>query len=324
MGYKRAGMDVVAANDIDVEMAEQYKANFTPDHYLLGSITDILDDREHWSDLDILDGSPPCSAFSTASKMRGENWGQLKHYREGQQAQILDNLYGEFARVAVNLRPPVVLAENVVGLVTGAAKGYLVEAAKYLGRNGYTPQVFKLSARRYGVSQDRARIIMVAVRDDISTEKLPIPPASPTDALTVRQVCQLCADDPVEPDAWIDPEKEPITWEAVRRTIAGEAMFDAKIRTGSILGINYGTMRRNRLDRVSNSLVATNTVYHPTEQRNHSVAEMSVIGSWPFDYKWSQGTQKWAAYVIGMSVPPPLIEAVARQAAETWLGVTYG
>ena len=42
MGYKLAGCEVVAANDIDPEMAWHYKLNINPKHYFLCPIRDLL------------------------------------------------------------------------------------------------------------------------------------------------------------------------------------------------------------------------------------------------------------------------------------------
>ena len=41
--------------------------------------------------LDILDGSPPCTSFSTAG-LREKTWGKQKKFREGQKLQTLDDL----------------------------------------------------------------------------------------------------------------------------------------------------------------------------------------------------------------------------------------
>ena len=62
MGYKLAGCDVVAANDIDPEMAFHYKLNLAPKHYFLCPIRDLLtiDLPKELFGIDILDGSPPC------------------------------------------------------------------------------------------------------------------------------------------------------------------------------------------------------------------------------------------------------------------------
>ena len=85
LGYKLAGCDVIAANDIDPEMAYHYKLNHDPKYYFLCPIKDLLtkqlpDELYH---LDILDGSPPCSTFSMAGS-REKAWGKNKKFREGQ------------------------------------------------------------------------------------------------------------------------------------------------------------------------------------------------------------------------------------------------
>ena len=68
MGYKRAGCTIVAANDIDPEMAWHYKRNLNPPLYFLCPIGDLLTKELPLElyNLDILDGSPPCSTFSMA------------------------------------------------------------------------------------------------------------------------------------------------------------------------------------------------------------------------------------------------------------------
>ena len=65
MGYKMAGFDVIGANDIDPQMAKIYKHNHNPKHFFLCPIGDLLkmDLPDELYNLDILDGSPPCSTF---------------------------------------------------------------------------------------------------------------------------------------------------------------------------------------------------------------------------------------------------------------------
>ena len=90
MGYKRAGCEVIAANDIDPEMAWHYKLNIKPKHYFLCPINELLTAElpPELFELDILDGSPPCSTFSMAGS-REKAWGKEKHFREGQAKQVL-------------------------------------------------------------------------------------------------------------------------------------------------------------------------------------------------------------------------------------------
>ena len=73
MGYKLAGFDVLGCNEIDPKMIEAYKANHNPKYAYLEPIqafklrTDLPDELYN---LDILDGSPPCSSFSIAKAIK--------------------------------------------------------------------------------------------------------------------------------------------------------------------------------------------------------------------------------------------------------------
>ncbi len=67
MGYKLAGFNVVGCNEIDPKMMDAYIANHNPKHPYLEPIQTfkLRDDLpEELYNLDILDGSPPCSNFS--------------------------------------------------------------------------------------------------------------------------------------------------------------------------------------------------------------------------------------------------------------------
>lgn len=61
MGYKLAGFEVIAANDIDERMQEQYVENHNPKHYFLGPVSDLVGAElpGELMGIDILDGSPP-------------------------------------------------------------------------------------------------------------------------------------------------------------------------------------------------------------------------------------------------------------------------
>lgn len=125
MGYKLAGFDVIGHNDIDKKMIEVYKANHNPKYSFLESITTFAKRKDlpkELYELDILDGSPPCSSFSMAGN-REKDWGKEKVFREGQAEQILDTLFFDFIDLAKELQPKVVVAENVKGLLMGELGG---------------------------------------------------------------------------------------------------------------------------------------------------------------------------------------------------------
>ena len=119
MGYKLAGFDVIGHNDIDPKMVEVYKENHKPKYSFLESITTFAKRKDlpkELYELDILDGSPPCSSFSMAGN-REKDWGKEKKFREGQELQVLDTLFFDFIDLANELKPKVVVAENVKGLM---------------------------------------------------------------------------------------------------------------------------------------------------------------------------------------------------------------
>jgi hypothetical protein len=102
MGYKLAGFDVTGHNDIDKKMIEVYKANHNPKYSFLESITTFAKRKDlpkELYELDILDGSPPCSSFSMAGN-RGKDWGKEKVFSEGQKLQVLDTLFFDFIDLA--------------------------------------------------------------------------------------------------------------------------------------------------------------------------------------------------------------------------------
>ena len=81
MGYKLAGFDVVGCNEIDPRMNSIYVNNHHPKHNYLCDIRELvkMDLPEELYNLDILDGSPPCSSFSTAGS-RADDWGKKKKF----------------------------------------------------------------------------------------------------------------------------------------------------------------------------------------------------------------------------------------------------
>ena len=176
MGYKLAGFDVVGNCEIDPDMMKLYKANNHPKYSYLMDIRDFAklpesEVPEELKELDILDGSPPCSVFSMAGS-REEGWNVEKTFREGQAKQRLDDLFFHFIDVARKLRPKVVVAENVKGLITGNAKGWVNMIVKAFDDAGYGVQIFLFNASRMGVPQKRERVFFIAHRKDLGFPKL--------------------------------------------------------------------------------------------------------------------------------------------------------
>jgi len=179
-GYRMAGYRVLLANEFVPVAQESYAANKADYTQIDGRDIKLLKGAEILKqvklkpgELDVFDGSPPCQAFSTAGQ-REKGWGKDKHYEHGA-AQKNEDLFFEYCRLRDELMPRVFVAENVSGLVKGAAKGYFLEILKRL-KVGYRVQAQLLDAQWLGVPQARQRIIFVGVRDDIPGEPVfPVP-----------------------------------------------------------------------------------------------------------------------------------------------------
>lgn len=177
MGYKLAGYDYLGGVEIDKGIGKVYCRNLHPKYFYGEDIRAFLA-RDEYPDelrnLDILDGSPPCTLFSlNRGKKREESWGKEKVFKEGQASQTIDDLVFVWCDVVAKLRPKVALMENVEGLVKGGAKKYLLNIIKRLNDAGYDAQAFVLDAQTMGVPQVRRRCFVIARRRDLN-----LPPVS--------------------------------------------------------------------------------------------------------------------------------------------------
>ena len=317
MGYKRAGCELIAANDIDPEMAWHYKLNIKPKHYFLCPIGDLITAElpPELFDLDILDGSPPCSTFSMAGS-REKAWGKEKHFREGQAKQVLSDLFFDYLDLVGRLKPKVAIAENVKGMILGNAKGYTKMIMARFKELGYRPQLFLLNAADCGVPQKRERVFFCAVRNDIDVPPLKLAPTHRwiSAGEATRDVQVLTSDEHIE-TAPINTHKR--FWSKCKK---GSNYSDACMaENGKGSFFNYARLDEKHPSRTLDSHCLTSA--HWDICRQLSYREWKRLGSFPDDYHAK--TDKIGKYMIGMSVPPKMTEQVARAVCEQWLGVEY-
>ena len=309
MGYKLAGYEMLGICEIDPQMARIYKKNHNPKMVFLEDIR-VFRKREDLPlelfNLDILDGSPPCSSFSTAGN-REKDWGKEKVFREGQAKQRLDDLFFEYIALVKRLRPKVAVAENVSGLLKGAAKGYVKEIQAAFNEAGYDLQVFLFNAASMGVPQKRQRSFFIARRSDLN-----LPPLKcnfDDKPITFGQVRRegdgaYKKPTPRDLDIWnksIPSDKD--YGDVNMRTIGKPSAFNAKF------------IRDND---VCNTIVAASgsAMTLPEHKRFMSIRELKCCGTYPQDYDFMDADPK---YVIGMSVPPVMTARIAEQIQWQWL-----
>ncbi len=324
MGYKLAGYDVLGCCEIDDKMSACYEKNLKPKIIYKEDIRNLVGNRglpRELFRLDVLDGSPPCTLFSSARMNREKQWGKEKKFREGQKKQVLDTLFFDFIELAGWLRPRVVVAENVMGMLRGAAKDYVRRIIGAFGRAGYAVRVQDINTSRMGLPQERLRLAFLGVRLDLA-ERAGIRTAGIVDKVP-------------EIDMRFSEPLIPFRDVAASAKRGGLAEFhkDGKmckfltdnwhlVKPGSTFATVHprGSFFNNaklREDAPARTLTTFSWNHiHPTENRTLNVTEFRMCSSFPLDYDF---VSESPYYVMGMSVPPVMMAQIAWRVRKQWL-----
>lgn len=316
MGYKLAGFDVIGCNEIDPKMMDVYKLNHSPKYSFLESIVTFKNRNDlpnELYNLDILDGSPPCSSFSMAGN-RGKDWGKEKKFREGQQKQVLDTLFFDFIDLAKKLQPKVVIAENVKGLLLGSAKKYVENIHNEFEKAGYYCQHFLLDASKMGVPQKRERVFFICLRKDLSTKFL-------YEKSLFNFVPKIKMEFDEKPITYGEIEdKTDLTIELKK---AGRVELWNKVKSGEyfssvhIKGHYFQDYKLNYKDIVPTQTANDgNGCWNPIICRMLNCLELCKVGTFPKDYNFGENKTK---YLIGMSVPPVMTANIVTEIYNQWL-----
>ena len=111
---------------------------------------------DHVHAADLLVGCYPCQGFSQGGVRNPD-------------AKI-NKLYLEFARALGLIRPKAFIVENVSGMVRNNFRHLLDDQFKVFTEAGYKVKADVLNAAHFGVAQERRRIFIVGIRDDIDVD----------------------------------------------------------------------------------------------------------------------------------------------------------
>lgn len=309
MGYKLAGFHHLGGVEIDKRMSQIYQINHKPKYFYLEDIRDFNQRTNLPSELynlDILDGSPPCSTFSMSGK-REKGWGVEKVFREGQQKQTLDDLVFVYCDTIAKLRPKVAILENVCGIVAGAAKAYAIEIVERLNTIGYEVQIFQLNSATMGVPQARERIFFIARRKDLSLPKLTLEFSEKPIYFGVVADKGSTTHKPLWPSI-------KLRWPFVEKGDQCLKFADSKYRNLSTYNAFFSTSLLYN-ESVAPTLTSSGTTVYYEEARNLNDTEYTRISSFPADFDYC-GLD--ARYVCGMSVPPLMTASIANEIKRQW------
>lgn len=303
MGYKLAGYEHLGGVEINPKVAEIYKENLQPKYLFVDDIREFNkreDLPKELYELDILDGSPPCTSFSMQG-VREKGWGKKKKFDEGAKLQTLDDLVFVYCDTIAKLKPKVCLLENVEGLIKGNAKVYAKAIKKRIENAGYNVQIFLLNSKYMGVPQERRRVFFIGFRKELNFKPLKLE----------------FEEKPILFGEVADFRGRPITgpdtlrlWK--QRKPTDRKLADIKVRLGE------------KNSRYSSRIVAEDRVFpttttmdmHYSKPLHISESEAMKVATFPIDYK-AEGNI--VSHLTGMYVPPIMTAQIASQIYEQWL-----
>ena len=306
MGYKLAGYNHLGGVEIDPRVADIYRNNHHPELLYVEDLRKF-NERNDLPDvlyqLDVLDGSPPCSTFSMAGS-REKAWGKKKVFAEGQAKQTLDDLVFVYCETIAKLQPKTFILENVKGLVLGNAKSYLKRVVARLDKDGYETQVFVLNSASMGVPQRRERTFILGRRKDLQLPKIVL-----------------------------HFNEAPIYFKSIidKTDLGGgltefeRMMFDNRRKEDHSIGDTSLHVRGKSAGFtrtwVHSDEVCPTLTTHPSYvfdfPRSLNEKEIKLASTFPMDYDVpSRERMMWLA---GMSVPPVMMAQVSYQIYKQWL-----
>lgn len=317
-GFKRAGYDIVYANDFDSDAQAVYSLN-------LGRIDgrDILTvGEDEIPDGDILTAGFPCQPFSNAGSRKGV------HDSRGM-------LYKECLRIIERKMPKVIVFENVKGLLSTKyidgrnLADVIVEDLSSMSGVGYNVVYQLVNAADYGVPQKRERVLFIGVRKDLG-KTFEFPQKQGKDNLTLRHVLDI----PAGIENNVDWPFSPQALEMVKHITEGGSWKDVpyenlaprfqRIRDDMKKYHSPNFYRRFSRDEICGTITASAQpencgIIHPTEDRRYTVREVARIQTFPDDFKFITDSPKniTAMYkVIGNAVPVNLAYNIASAIME--------
>lgn len=311
LGMHKAGFKHLLLNEFDKDACATLQKNMPDWNVVQGDIHDI-DFTRYYGKVDLLTGGFPCQAFSYAGKRLGFE-------------ETRGTLFFELARAVKEIQPKVFMAENVKGLLEHD-NGRTIETIKsVIAELGYTlipPRV--LRAILYNVPQKRERLILIAIRNDISPFVNFRWPSVCGDLRTLRDAffagelynCNVPVSEgqkyPSSKERVMELVPEGGDWRDLPPEIAEEYMKGSYHLGGG----KTGMARRLSMDEASLTLTCAPAQKqtercHPIETRPLTVREYARIQTFPDEWEFC-GSLSAKYKQIGNAVPVNLSWAIGR------------
>lgn len=186
LGLMDAGFVPLQAYDHCAEAISHYQKNVCP-RAEQADLTQVVPQISKKADIVI--AGPPCQGFSTAGKR--------------DLADERNHLLPLAARLAADLKPKVIVIENVAAAASGAHRQYWEEMEGHLRSQDYRTHTLKANAAEIGLPQTRSRLLMFAwrTRRDVDFNLVSNPTGHLDEALSGVESLSNHEPEPLAPDS---------------------------------------------------------------------------------------------------------------------------
>lgn len=288
LGLVKAGHEIIWANDIYEDAVKTYSKN-------IGSHIDNRDIKlipsSEIPDCDVVVGGFPCQGFSVA------NWGRTIEDPRNQ-------LYKQMIRIIEDKQPLYFIGENVKGLTSLGSGNFLKKILSDFEDAGYKIQHQVVNAADYGVPQQRKRLLILGVRNDLpDTVNFPPEPthANPEYAKKLKlkpwlSVGKALAHLPEPEEGTKIPNHQHSKYKLTFNGHLGHRFIEPNKPAPTVTA---------RGDERGGVVV----LHHPGNHRRMSARELAAVQSFPDNFVFS-GTKTSAYRQIANAVPPLLGKAI--------------
>lgn len=154
VGFKNAGFNVIAANEMDKHACDTFRANHPECNLIEGDIDSCGEEFTGLKGIDVVFGGPPCQGFSVAGKMDPDD--------------PRSKLIFSFCNIIEKVKPKAFVMENVKALGSlSKFEDVRTELLSRFQKAGYVVTIHILNSKDFGVPQARERVFFIGVKNGL-------------------------------------------------------------------------------------------------------------------------------------------------------------
>lgn len=286
LGLEHAGFCHEALIEIEPDFASTLRLNRPQWDVRTADMSEF--DGRPFRGVELFAAGLPCPPFSIAGKQLGE--------RDER------NLFPAAIRLIDEIKPKVVMIENVRGFLSAVFDDYRMLLKSQLSKLGYHTEWRLLNASDFGVPQLRPRVVIVAIRKDLA-DRFDWPDVAPNNPLTVGE----CLKDLMAENGWIGASN----WADRANEIAPTLVGGSKKHGGPDLGPTRARRAWAGLGVEGKSLANSAPEKEFVGMPRLTLRMAARLQGFPDEWQFYGG--KTTQYrQIGNAFPPPVARAVAR------------